>query len=184
MKSRLAVAGALFFLISAQTIHAEDWTIKGKTYRNVHITQVNVDTVSVIYENGAGRINLSDLPPELQARLSEDVKNAKTVAYYESRAATDPIARLVVTLSGYHGMWQNGGCLGIPVAKCACPYELIARCSGINRNNFKIVRVEQIQILPHSLCTAVLVHTDNADKIVILQYQKGGGWWNRVYDAN
>jgi hypothetical protein len=188
MKSRLAVAVAFSFLIVAQAIHAEDWTVKGKTYQNVHITQVNVDTVSVTYENGAGRFNLSDLTPEIQARLSEDVKKAKTLAYYESRAATDPIAHLVVTLDATHGLWTNGGWRGMPVAKCASPYELLARTTEINLTTFKIVRVDQVQIdgfMPDSLTYAVLVYTNATWKIGILHYEdKGGGWGIRVYDAS
>jgi hypothetical protein len=76
----------ILFLLFALMIPAmaEDWTVCGKTYHNVTVSDSNDSTVSVMYDGGMGRLNLSDLPPDLQKRFNYDPVKAKTAAKAEA----------------------------------------------------------------------------------------------------
>jgi len=56
---------------------AEDWTVNGKSYQNVTVQGSDDSTVSIMYDGGIGRVNLSDLTPELQKRFGYDPQKAK-----------------------------------------------------------------------------------------------------------
>ena len=182
------VAVALPLLFSAAFLHAEDWTVKGKIYRNIHVTQINPDTVSVTYEGGTGRLYLSELTPELQSKFKDAAENAKAFAVIEGKAVTDPIAHLVVSLSGLGGMWMNGMSPIIRLPKNAAPEDVASKVLQVEGSkNCRVIRVEQVQIdddMPSSSFTAVLVHTDISDKIVLLRYfDQGTFWWSRVFES-
>jgi len=46
------------------------WTVSGKDYANVVITKVEADFVSITYDLGSGRIDISLLPPDIQKLLN------------------------------------------------------------------------------------------------------------------
>jgi hypothetical protein len=122
---RLWLLVVLLNLAFLQLCHGEDWTVKGKAYRNIHVIKVNPDTVSVTYDGGTGRLYLSDLTSQLQLKFKDAAKEAKAFAVVEKNADTDPIAHLVVTLSGScGGMWMNGACFIVRLPKTASPEDL------------------------------------------------------------
>ena len=58
-------------------IHAEDWTVGYKTYKNVTVTKVTDDHVEITFDGGVGSPKLATLPPELQKRFNYDPAKAK-----------------------------------------------------------------------------------------------------------
>lgn len=85
----------LFLLIlTVSILHAEDWTILGKTYQNVTVGQVEPDCVHITYANGIGRIMIADMPPELQKRFSFDPVAAKAASDAKVKAQSDAEAYL------------------------------------------------------------------------------------------
>jgi len=186
----------IFFLLSLLLVplgHGEDWTVHGKTFHQVRVIKVNADTVSITYDGGAGRIDLTDLTPELQKKFSSAAKEAQAFAIIEKNAATDSIAYLEVKFSSTHGMWVNGGWQAFHLSQSAPAEELMAKVwkSSVldGANGFKIVRAEQMHFeheheSPEPY-TAVLVQTDRGDeKIVIFENVKQTDlWFCRVYDA-
>ena len=59
------------------TARAEDWTVNGKDYHNVKVTQVDADKVHITFDGGLGSVPLADLPPDLQKRFNYDPQAAK-----------------------------------------------------------------------------------------------------------
>jgi hypothetical protein len=55
---------------------AEDWTVDGKDYHNVKVTDISDDSVAVTYDGGIGHFALADLPPELKKRFNYDPEKA------------------------------------------------------------------------------------------------------------
>jgi hypothetical protein len=62
------------------------WTVQGKDYHNVVVTKVEADTVSIMYDGGMGRINTSDLTPDLQKMFNYDPQ-ASALASHQKAAA-------------------------------------------------------------------------------------------------
>lgn len=85
------IALLLLFTVS---LHAEDWTIAGKTYQNVTVGQVEADCVHIMYSDGIGRIMIADMPPELQIRFKFDPAAAKEASDTRSKAFADAMASL------------------------------------------------------------------------------------------
>lgn len=75
-------------------VRAEDWTVNGKTYQNVRVTQVDADVVHVNYDGGMGRIKIADLPPELQKKFAFDPVAAKAASDKEEADRQAAIADL------------------------------------------------------------------------------------------
>ena len=71
---------ALFLALMILPAMAEDWTVNGKDYHNVKVTQVDSDRVHIIYDGGVGTVALADLPSDLQTRFGYDAIKAKAAA--------------------------------------------------------------------------------------------------------
>jgi len=72
------------------TVRAEDWTLNGKTLRNVTVGQVEAENVHITYDGGVGSVALADLPPDLQKRFNYDPAKAKAAeAKKEEEAKPD-----------------------------------------------------------------------------------------------
>ena len=164
---------------------SDDWTIKGKTYRNIHVIGVNPDTVSVTYDGGTGRLPLADLTPELQAKYKDSAALA-------TDAATDPIAHLAVTLSATYGLWVNGMSPIILLPKNATPDQLVHEALKpiVRFEHYKMLRIEKVEEVkidtgfPDSTYTGVLIHGDPSDKIVLLHYvNEKVGWYSKVFNS-
>ncbi len=59
---------------------ATDWTVNGTVYHHVVAGQVEPDRVHISCDGGAGTVQLSDLPPDLQKRFNYDPAQAKAAA--------------------------------------------------------------------------------------------------------
>jgi hypothetical protein len=69
-------------------LRAEDWTTTdGKTYHNVQVLSSNAAYVTILHEDGGGRIPLSTLSPDLQKRFNYDP--AKAAAVIAATKVTD-----------------------------------------------------------------------------------------------
>ena len=71
-------------LLTALPALCEDWTVAGKDYHNIKVTDSDALTVSVTYDGGIGHFNISDLSPELQAKLKYDPNKAKAILAQEA----------------------------------------------------------------------------------------------------
>jgi hypothetical protein len=61
-------------------LRAEDWsTTDGKTYKNVQVLSHNAAYVTILHEDGGGRVPLSTLSPDLQKRFGYDAAKAAAV---------------------------------------------------------------------------------------------------------
>jgi len=71
----LVLLGLLFL-----PLRAEDWTTSdGKTYHNVQVLSSNAAYVTILHEDGGGRIPISTLSPALQKRFNYDPAKAAPV---------------------------------------------------------------------------------------------------------
>lgn len=77
--SKIKVIISMFF-ISVLALHAEDWTVCGKTYQNVIVLKIEPDLVSIAYSGGMGRIALCDLNPDLQNKFGYSPDASKIAA--------------------------------------------------------------------------------------------------------
>jgi uncharacterized protein YceK len=102
-------------------------------------------------------------------------------------AASGPIDWLVTDLQTYK--WGSEAYPMLDLPESASPDEVVAKTfqmTGFDKGHvtsYKIMEIRQVHIpgsLP-DLYTAVLVHTDFGQKIVLFQYR--GGWMSRVYDT-
>ena len=88
---------ALFLALMILPAMAEDWTVNGKDYHNVKVTQVDSDRVHIIYDGGVGTVALADLPSDLQTRFGYDAIKAKAAAREEAerqqRIDSDPVVQ-------------------------------------------------------------------------------------------
>jgi hypothetical protein len=175
----------LAFSLLAPWCRSEDWLVKGRTYHNVNVIGVNPDTVSVTYDGGTGRLQLADLTPELQAKF-------KDAAVLATAATTDPIAHLVVSLSGTYGMWVNGMSPVINQPKNATADQLVPEALRplVRFEHYQIIRIEKVEqvkidpVIPNSNYMAALVHGNPSDKIVLFQYiNERVGWYSKVFDS-
>ena len=78
----------------------ENWTVDGKDYHNVTVTQVDSDKVHIMYDGGVGTVPLADLPPELQKRFNYDRAGAQ--------AASEHVATLQPNDSFQNGDFSHG----------------------------------------------------------------------------
>jgi hypothetical protein len=61
-------------------LRAEDWTTTtGKTYKNVQVLSHNAAYVTILHQDGGGRIPLSTLGPDLQKRFGYDPAQAPAI---------------------------------------------------------------------------------------------------------
>jgi len=76
------------------TARAEDWTVNEKTYHNVTVNKVELDTVSIMYDGGITHLNWHDLTPAIQKELSKqhDALLADQKAQQDAQAAADKAA--------------------------------------------------------------------------------------------
>lgn len=70
----------LLLLALMVPVIAEDWTVCGKSYHDVTVVDSNDSTVLFMYEGGLARLNLSDLPANLQKRFNYDPAKARVAA--------------------------------------------------------------------------------------------------------
>jgi hypothetical protein len=74
---------ALFLVLLGMLLmplRAEDWsTTDGKTYKNVQVLSHNAAYVTILHEDGGGRVPLSTLSPDLQKRFDYDPTKAAAV---------------------------------------------------------------------------------------------------------
>ncbi|MBT9588637.1 hypothetical protein IV102_35200 [bacterium] len=103
----------------------------------------------------------------------------------------DPVETLVKRLSATHGLWINGLSPTLDMPATASPAEVVDQV--FQRVSFtegrikkhSIVRVSEVTIgdgAPDRY-TAVVVDSDQGQKIVLIQYQKTSGWWSRVFHS-
>ncbi len=65
--------------VLADNVTSTDWTVNGKTFRNVKVGTVDSDAVHITYDGGVGTVALADLPPDLQKKFKYDPNQAPTV---------------------------------------------------------------------------------------------------------
>jgi hypothetical protein len=79
---------ALLLACSVISSRAEDWTTRdGKTFRNVTVLSHDDAYVTIMHDDGGGRVALSQLDPTLQKRFDYDP--AKAAACIQATAAAD-----------------------------------------------------------------------------------------------
>jgi hypothetical protein len=80
----------LVFLLIFGTLPvlAEDWTVNGKTYHGVTVTEINDDVVVIQFDMGIAHIALADLPADLQSRFHYDPAKAKQAAEVRAQQET------------------------------------------------------------------------------------------------
>ena len=105
---------------------------------------------------------------------------------------SDPVSRLVASLSASHGEWENGTfpVLGLP--QTASPEDVVHKLFSMGlpygeTAHYKILKIQQVHVpiaeLGSDLYTAIIVRKDSSDKIVLIKYHSTAvGWWSRVYD--
>jgi hypothetical protein len=77
MRIALFLAWLGLFLLP---LRAEDWTTStGKTYKDVQVLSHNAAYVTILYQDGGGRIPLSTLGPDLQKRFGYDPAQAPAI---------------------------------------------------------------------------------------------------------
>lgn len=184
LRPLICLAAAIGLLTITWPGRAEDWFVKGRTYNNVHVIEVNPDTVSVSYDGGTGRLALSDLPPEIAQRFAADAKRAQAFAELEKKAETDAIDRLIVRLERPRdGMWVNGMWSTLALPQTAKPAELIAGLKYLQCEKIDESRAIEIDGEPF---TAIRIEAAGGEKIVLLRYtntSRGGEWAAREYPA-
>jgi len=62
-----------------------DWIVNGTVYHHVTVSQIEPDRVHIAYDGGAGTVQLSDLPPDLQKRFNYDPTKAQIAAQNRER---------------------------------------------------------------------------------------------------
>ena len=75
-------------------------TLSGKIYRNVQVTKATPTDVSIVHEGGAARIQMTDLPEDLKAKLGYDPAKAEAHAAQEkdaiAKAAKNAASKAIV----------------------------------------------------------------------------------------
>ena len=101
-------------------------------------------------------------------------------------ATADPIDQLVNRLSQSHGLWINGTFPTLSAGPEASLEEVLAEM--FTRISFDQGRVERFKVVEQRSVSldgldyrAARLTTNLGEKIVLLQYQPGSGWWTRVY---
>jgi len=83
---------------SPSTPIPKDWTVNGRDYHNVNVTQVETDRVHITYDGGLGTVMLSDLTPELQKRFNYDPVAAKETTQERAQQASQADAELATDM--------------------------------------------------------------------------------------
>jgi hypothetical protein len=79
-----------FIALSSLSSRAEDWkTTDGKIYQDVHVVNVQPDTVTILHHDGGAAIPLANLPADLQKRFSFDADKARDAAKERVREDAD-----------------------------------------------------------------------------------------------
>lgn len=120
----------LMLMLTMTPIMAEDWTVAGKTYHDILVTQVEADKVHVTYEGGIGTIPLVSLPPDLRKKFSYDPEKAKQ--------ATDAEAARLVVIDQAHAqfaMEQKKRTIVSPIVSAQAPTISHANNSPIESQN-------------------------------------------------
>jgi hypothetical protein len=88
--SRIRIGGMLLAL-SVAVVRAEDWTtVDGNTYKNVRVLAHDDGYVTILDDEGGGKIMLSELPSAIRARFGFDpAKACACVAATEKAEAAD-----------------------------------------------------------------------------------------------
>ncbi|MGE0491607.1 MAG: hypothetical protein AB7S38_20515 [Vulcanimicrobiota bacterium] len=101
-------------------------------------------------------------------------------------ASADPIDQLVTRLSQTHGLWINGPFPALSLGSEATCQQVLDEM--FTRISFDPGRVERFQVDEQRNVTidgldyvAVKLTTNLGQKIVLLRYESGSGWWTRVY---
>ena len=81
----------MMFLLLGLVVHAEDWTVNGKTYPNVKVLKVELAQVSIMYDGGITHLTWTDLTPEIQKELGaqHDPLAAEVKAQKDALAVAD-----------------------------------------------------------------------------------------------
>jgi hypothetical protein len=66
----------ILLAITLAVVRAEDWTVKGTTYKNVKVLSHDAAFVTILDEDGGAKIALSDLTPDLQKHFGFDAAKA------------------------------------------------------------------------------------------------------------
>jgi hypothetical protein len=77
---------ALFSLLAIATTTAEDLTVGGTTYKSYRVTKVEPDGIRIEHADGAAKLKIEQLPPELVAKFKLDP--AKAAEHREKVAAS------------------------------------------------------------------------------------------------
>ena len=72
----------------------ENWSVNGRDYHDVKVTQVEADRVHITYDGGLGTVMLADLPPELQKRFNFDPAAAHQAEQTRAQRASQAAAEL------------------------------------------------------------------------------------------
>jgi hypothetical protein len=75
-----SVKTILLILFAGLSLHAEDWTVNGKTYQDVKVILVEPDAVTIMDSDGGARISLADMPADLQKKYGYDPVSAIAAA--------------------------------------------------------------------------------------------------------
>ena len=64
-----------------------NWTINGREYDNVVVTQAEADLIHITYDGGVGTVNQSELPPDLQKQFNYDPQLAMVAMKQRTQAS-------------------------------------------------------------------------------------------------
>ncbi len=79
------------------------WTVLGRDYNNVKVTKVEADSVSIMYDGGMGRVNQSDLTPDLQKMFNYDPQAAELARHQKAAA----LAQAEAAEAQRYGLYNN-----------------------------------------------------------------------------
>jgi chromosome segregation ATPase len=98
-----------------------NWTVDGKDYHNVVITQVEADIVHITYDGGLGTVNTSDLTPDIQKMLNYDPQLAKVTSQQRAaaQAQTDSYIQQALTAQSLRNAAQKASSLRVEQQKLA-----------------------------------------------------------------
>jgi hypothetical protein len=84
-------------LFVAVVEQAQNWTIAGKSYHNVIILSHDSKSVTIHSNDGVGTFALSDLSPDLQKKVNDDVATVKAAADTTATNAVPPATQTATT---------------------------------------------------------------------------------------
>jgi hypothetical protein len=102
----------------------------------------------------------------------------------------DPVERLVVRLSGNHGLFMNGIFQPIRLPVAASPQDVTKKLFETIRekgdtDDYEILKTKEVMIMGEAY-TAVTLRTVTGMKILLLKrpLQDSSGWWHRFYSTD